>query len=420
MHTLTGLSAQRHQQQHGRPNPDTEPPPLPPPPPGIKHDSHVYQSQRGADAMVPPPLPPKQIVAVGSLHQGHNRSASQGREEDVRTSILLPAVPSCSKFDGVQGIQPQPSSEKHHVSNLRYSTAPALPSLYGSPPSVPNQRPSQHTDSSEGGTVQISVSRSPNLHDGGVEGMKLNPADASRMSQEDTVIRPSWRSPLVPLHDVLRGQHHGKPDARSSSQLQSSSAPLMLPDLLDEPTPRASVSPMVPVAPPPVPLNPQKDALVRQLASTLFSMRQATRRQDELSLGGLAAQHAAIRTATAKLQTEFDMLSQLSSLLMSNTSILHDSLRKADIVIERSRSHPETEIDDLLVAPTVVGNQLYTLVAEERAIGDAIFAISRAMEKGRISAAVFTKCTRSLAREWYIKKALIREITLGMGLSPGH
>lgn len=73
-------------------------------------------------------------------------------------------------------------------------------------------------------------------------------------------------------------------------------------------------------------------------------------------------------------------------------------------------------IDELLVAPTVVGNQLYDVVAEERALGDAIFVLGRAAERGRITPAVFAKTTRSLAREWYLKKALARKIGKGMGL----
>jgi ESCRT-I complex subunit TSG101 len=101
----------------------------------------------------------------------------------------------------------------------------------------------------------------------------------------------------------------------------------------------------------------------------------------------------------------------------SNTNILHDALHKADGVIEGSKNHPVPDVDELLVAPTVVANQLYTLVAEEKALGDAIFMLGRAVERGRISPAVFSKMTRSLAREWYLKKALVRKIGQGMGLS---
>lgn len=133
-------------------------------------------------------------------------------------------------------------------------------------------------------------------------------------------------------------------------------------------------------------------------------------------MAGLEAQHAAMLVAKEKMEAELASLEQLSTVLTSNAQILHDALRKADAVIEASRNQKPPHSDELLVAPTVVANQLYTVVAEERAIGDTIFVLGRAVERGRVTPAVFAKTTRSLAREWYLKKALARKIAKGMGL----
>lgn len=189
------------------------------------------------------------------------------------------------------------------------------------------------------------------------------------------------------------------------------------PNILDEPL-TLEVPPQSVVAAPPIPPNPEKDALLRQLAQTLAAIRQRNRQQNESSMAGLRAQRTAMQSAVPALQSEMSQLTQLSNVLSSNANILHDALRKADGVIEGSKNHPAADIDELLVAPTVVSNQLYTLVAEERALGDAIFMLGRAVERGRISPAVFAKMTRSLAREWYLKKALVRKIGLGMGMAP--
>ncbi|TFA99618.1 Tumor susceptibility gene 101 protein [Trichoderma ghanense] len=170
------------------------------------------------------------------------------------------------------------------------------------------------------------------------------------------------------------------------------------------------------IEPPPIPPNPEKDALLRQLAQTLASIRQRSRQQNESSMAGLEAQQSAMLSAMSALQAEMGQLTQLSNVITSNTNSLHDALRKADAVIEGSRSYVVPDIDELLVAPTVVANQLYRVVAEERALGDAIFMLGRAVERGRISPAAFAKMTRSLAREWYLKKALARKIAQGMGL----
>jgi ESCRT-I complex subunit TSG101 len=56
------------------------------------------------------------------------------------------------------------------------------------------------------------------------------------------------------------------------------------------------------------------------------------------------------------------------------------------------------------------------LVCEERALGDALFVLSKAVERGRVAPAVFVKMTRSLAREWFLKKALVRKVAVGVGL----
>ena len=186
---------------------------------------------------------------------------------------------------------------------------------------------------------------------------------------------------------------------------------------MDEPLMLAiPAAPTTGLSAPPIPPNPEKDALLQQLAQMLHSLRQRARAQNEASLAGLQAQRTAMRAALGQVQHETAALSQLQGLLASNAAILSEAQRKADAVIEGSARHPAPDIDELLVAPTVVGNQLYALVAEERAIGDAIFVLGRAVERGRVSPAVFAKTTRSLAREWYLKKALVKKIGRGMGL----
>lgn len=122
-------------------------------------------------------------------------------------------------------------------------------------------------------------------------------------------------------------------------------------------------------------------------------------------------------SALSNMQAEIQALESLTTLLNTNTKILHTSLQDADAVIESSQHRTAPDVDELLVAPTVVGNQLYELVSEERSLGDALFILGRAVEKGKVSPAVFAKMTRSLAREWYLKKALAKKIGRGMGLA---
>jgi ESCRT-I complex subunit TSG101 len=168
---------------------------------------------------------------------------------------------------------------------------------------------------------------------------------------------------------------------------------------------------------PPVPPNPEKDMLLHNIGRALHSQRDRTRQQTTSSLPGLESQHKAMLQALSSMQAEMTALESLDTLLKANTSILHTALHDADKVIQSSQHRTAPKVDELLVAPTVVGNQLYELVSEERSLGDALFVLSRAVERGRISPAVFAKMTRSLSREWYLKKALAKKIGVGMGLS---
>ncbi|RKF58873.1 putative escrt-i component [Erysiphe neolycopersici] len=167
---------------------------------------------------------------------------------------------------------------------------------------------------------------------------------------------------------------------------------------------------------PPIPSNPEKDLLLQKIGHELYYRRQKIREEIDSTIPGLQAQRDDMLASLAKMETEIYALNSLDNLITTNTSILHTSLKQADTVILSSQHRRLPSVDELLVAPNVVANQLYDLVSEERSLGDALFVLARAVEKGRISPVVFVKMTRSLSREWYLKKALVRKIGLGMGL----
>ena len=82
----------------------------------------------------------------------------------------------------------------------------------------------------------------------------------------------------------------------------------------------------------------------------------------------------------------------------------------------RGSKHSIPPPDAILVAPTVVGQQIYELVAEERACVEGRAVLGRALDKGRVGCESWTKGVRGLAREEFLKKALIRKAAGGMGL----
>ena len=126
-------------------------------------------------------------------------------------------------------------------------------------------------------------------------------------------------------------------------------------------------------------------------------------------------------------------LNELETLLSSNEAILHQAMRDADKVLDDAKRRKVPNIDEVLVAPTIVAGQLYATVAEERAIEDSRAVLGKALDKGRIGGGLWAKVcwptwwlheltrrpqqTRSLAREEFLKKALIKKISRGMGLA---
>lgn len=63
--------------------------------------------------------------------------------------------------------------------------------------------------------------------------------------------------------------------------------------------------------------------------------------------------------------------------------------------------------------------RLVDLVAEDNAIEDTIYHMTRALDAERVDLDRYLKSIRSLAREQYMKRALIERILQGMGQKLG-
>jgi ESCRT-I complex subunit TSG101 len=84
-------------------------------------------------------------------------------------------------------------------------------------------------------------------------------------------------------------------------------------------------------------------------------------------------------------------LNDLEALLSSNEAILHQAMRDADKVLDDAKRRKVPNVDEVLVAPTVVAGQLYASVADERAIEESRAVLGKALDKGRISGGVWAK-----------------------------
>ena len=171
---------------------------------------------------------------------------------------------------------------------------------------------------------------------------------------------------------------------------------------------------------PPIPRNPEKDALLSHLSATVTTTLHNLIAQNQSKLAPLQSQQAALQQSQQALSSEISQLQALNSTLNSNISDLHTSLSKADHTIAdakaRSAKGDIPSVDGMLITPHVVSTQLYNVTAEERGIEAAILALQEAFTRGRVGSEVWSKKTRELAREEFRKRWVGRKVGRGMGL----
>ncbi|KAH8687206.1 UEV domain-containing protein [Tricladium varicosporioides] len=396
------------QQQNAPPQPQQVPPPIPPLPPSIARPTLRTSIITSPESPRPPPPPPK----PGASSQSYSLAGPSRTDNGPP----LPPLPTQHAHDNNRySMQLQQSPKEHQhapqrSSSLRYETAPVLPQ--------PQRQPRR--ESSNSPVSPITPPEDPYRRQS-YQPTYQQPRYASNPPQQSGP--PQQQPPPQQVPPYIQQQPYSSPQGQwqqypSQTQTQPRAKPPPPPDLIDAPltlTIPSEASTNLPA--PPVPPNPEKDMLLHNIGRALYSQRQHTRSQTSQSLPGLESQHKAMIEALHKMEAEMQALESLNNLLNTNTTILHTALHDADAMIDSSQHRTAPSVDELLVAPTVVGNQLYELVSEERSLGDALFILGRAVERGRISPAVFAKMTRTLAREWYLKKALAKKIGKGMGLT---
>lgn len=113
------------------------------------------------------------------------------------------------------------------------------------------------------------------------------------------------------------------------------------------------------------------------------------------AISPLRAQQAALGYTINAVNFEMSQLEEMEALLSSNESIIHQAMRDADKVLEDAKRRKVPNVDEVLIAPTVVSRQLYEAVADQRTIEDCRNVLAKALDRGRIGGNVWAKvCLR--------------------------
>lgn len=418
------------QQQMDRPQPTPHAPPVPPLPQELQRGSPLPSAQQSGQTRPPPPppkAPPASTTADGESLQ------SPGRYD---APPPLPPLPGRSPSQRVSGGQ--------IAQNDHYYGTRSEPQYASHPPSIP--APFQD------GTYRSSATP---LYEGSAR------AERCRMSEGPPLFHPlpTPRQSSYHSHTPGSGAPHGSkgtyaiqgqglpPNGLQANQTsfrppqnivpptQTSQFPLQAKPITTGPRPKPKVEDLLTspfdvalpspshqqnIPAPPIPRNPEKDALLLTLSQTLTQNLHSSIQQNQSALMPLRSQQAALSQALQTLESEVASLTQLHQTLTSNSAILQSSLQQADNVIRDAQKRQQRgevpRIDDILTAPTVVGKQLYETVAQQRGIDAAIWALQTALVRGRVGGDLWARQTRTLAREAFMKRALEDTIADGLGL----
>ncbi|KAL9004037.1 MAG: hypothetical protein Q9188_003125 [Gyalolechia gomerana] len=360
------------------------PPPIPPLPPELER-SEPNSSQIGVGAQAtPPPRPPKTGDALVGQRPHHANGAppvpphpSRGEYANVSQTMFQqgarktgPAIPEYQPYtpQRVHGLRNEytPGPDRHQQ-QLPQSLPPQQTASPVSPLTpLPNQ--SYPRDAPQNPSY-------PRSNQG--------PPQQSHFSTPTGFAQTAWQ------------QHSQQAQPQYSTHLQNPRPeppkPKPQDDLLTSPFETALPAPTAEIAPPPIPPNPQKDALLQALSQTLTQQIQSTHASNMSAIPPLRAQQAALNDTMNNINHEISQLNNLQTLLDSNENILRRAMQDADKVLDDAKRREVPAVEEVLVAPTVVAGQLYESVIEERVLEECRTVVSKALDKGRIGGDIWAK-----------------------------
>lgn len=382
------------QAQHQSSQKQENPPPIPPLPPelGIGRPVQGVRQSEPPAGQWPPPPPPKE-------YDGNTSAQRSGSQTQVEPNPSRPnAGYSSPPYDYERGYAqaPQPmrqaipepgtsSNYNHSERNLdHHFSRPEHPQLHqglGSPlASEPNaRRQNSYPQNMINANQQLQPHQAP------------PPVSFGHPTRQNRVSYGEGNRHIQnhPVHQQLPPSlNQQRPYIQQAPPPPKSKPPE---DLLTSPFENPLPTEPANIAPPPIPPNPQKDALLSALSQTLTQQIHPMHNSNVSALTPLRAQQAAITSTLNAVNAETYQLNDLEVLLTSNEAILHKAMRDADKVLEDAKRRKVPDIDEVLVAPTLVAGQLYQLVAEERAIVESRGILGKALDRGRIGSGVWAK-----------------------------
>ncbi|KAJ7774786.1 UEV domain-containing protein [Mycena metata] len=189
--------------------------------------------------------------------------------------------------------------------------------------------------------------------------------------------------------------------------------PALAPNFLDEEAPGTVLHDLQAVSGAPAPPRPPNPELLRlhaavhvKLSSELSSLGHAL----ALDAERLRAHQADLLAGEPAIRDEMGRLEAVRDVCRTAAGRMRGAVEAAERNVADLKGKSNPEVDELVCSTTIVHNQLINLVAEDNAIEDTTFHLSKALNSGRIDLERFLRSCRLLAEEQFMKRALIEKI----------
>ncbi|KAK9473244.1 UEV-domain-containing protein [Dipodascopsis tothii] len=169
--------------------------------------------------------------------------------------------------------------------------------------------------------------------------------------------------------------------------------------------------------PPSLPMHPDHARVLNDVQADFQRRAAQFQAQGARQVESMKTAVEMLSRAQRNVDVEQRELVRSAAAFEANKQILADKIAQAERVIQDAQTRPDVDIDEVVCAETAAFNQLYELVADDLAIDDTIYVLGKALDRERVRLDVFLKHTRTLAREQFLKRALVKKISLETGLA---
>lgn len=170
-----------------------------------------------------------------------------------------------------------------------------------------------------------------------------------------------------------------------------------------------------PAPAPPRPPNPELLYMHNLLHSKIQTRIHHLRTSSEQSQEQMKLLSDDLDRGEMAIKDEMARLEAVRDICRSTGDRLEQTVHATKQRISELHAREEPDIDGVLSATSLVGNQLIELVAEDNAIEDTLYHLGRALNSEILDLDRFLKQTRFLAREQFMRRALAQKISQGMG-----